>query len=658
LNNNGKYINISDELTFKQKKFETGRVKKTNENKNLNIIFKGIYSFEALYKTTEKNQKISLINEIYIQFLEEIIIDKHKIYKTNKYCFTEPGQHHIIAFLNIKKMESAELMFYNNSNLISINFSNQFFSTKLKNIYGIFKNCKNLTNVNFNNSTSYIINFSYAFQNCISLTSIDLSNIVTNKALNISYMFSNCLSLKSINLSGINAINIKDMSGLFYYCSSLTSIDFTSLKFLNVLNIKYMFAGCTLLSEVNLKFLQFSHLKDMSYIFKDCLKLTSIEMPDLVDENKIKKEGLFDGCEYFKKKYDVCIVGLWFGTNYGSLATYYALHQAVKHMGYSILMIDSPLAIFRKPNLDKCHPLTIGRRLYNISEPRGFNKLYEFNNYCEKFLAGSDQLWKPFISRPYKQFFFLDFVDDNKTKISYGTSFGEPYYGNEKEKIITRKNLKRFNSISVRDKLSLNITKKIFGLKNVVQVCDPTFICNFSDYEILINKSKLNISFEYILAYVLDPTEEIGYRLERLSIEKNITIIIILDENPNIWDKNKKNLFLKGIGNVYIAEKVDLNDFMWYYYHSKAVFTDSFHGSIFSIIFRKPFVTLLNVPRGGQRFFQLLVPLNLTYRLFEHPNCINDASYLYDKIDYRVPLKNLYKIKKFSYNWLVNALNQ
>ena len=367
---------------------------------------------------------------------------------------------------------------------------------------------------------------------------------------------------------------------------------------------------------------------------------------------------MFSGCESLKKKYDVCIIGLWFGTNYGSLATYYALHQAIKNMGYSILMIDNPLAPLRESILDKCHPITIGRAIYNISEQKPLDKLYEFNNICEKFLVGSDQLWKPFLSRPFKQIFFLDFVENNKKKISYGTSFGAPYDGNEEERIITKENLKRFNKISVRDKLSVNISKKIFNLTNVIQVCDPSFICDFSEYEKLIKRSKININFEYILAYILDPTEEKGHRLEKLSIDKNITVLIILDEHQRTWERNKKSLFLRGMGKILVQPMVDLNDFMWLYNHSKAVFTDSFHGTIFSIIFKKPFVTLRNILRGGERFYSLLDPINLRYRLFEHPSCINDRYELYDNINYTIPLNRLKEIIKFSYNWLKKALEK
>ena len=252
----------------------------------------------------------------------------------------------------------------------------------------------------------------------------------------------------------------------------------------------------------------------------------------------------------------------------------------------------------------------------------------------------------------------MDFVDNKIKKIAYATSFGAPYDGTELEKKITKENLKRFDGISVRDRLSFNITKEIFGIKNVVQVCDPSFICNFSEYERLAKKSKIDKNFEYILAYILDPTKEKGHRLEKLSIDRNITVLIILDERQQTWKRNKERLHLRGFGKIIVKEMVDLNDFMWYYNNTKAVFTDSFHGTIFSIIFKKPFITLINIARGEERFYSLLNPINLRYRLFQNVSCINDRYDLYDYIDYVIPYQKLNIIRNYSYNWLKNILKK
>ena len=649
---NEKIYNQENELNKNKTDFSNDLVYNSSNKKISNIS-----SFETLYITTKKNEKVILINKLYNIFIKEVIIGTIKINKTYEYVFPEPGEHHIITFLNMENINTTELMFCDINNLISINFEPSFFNQDIKSLHGMFKGCKNLKYINLNNNEySKIIDLSYTFFNCLSLIFLNCSSIVNNNTLDISYAFANCISLSSIDISSFDTINIKNMSGLFYNCSSLASINLSFFNTSHVLNMDYMFAGCSSLSIVNMSFLDFSNLINMRYMFKNCLQLTSVLLPNLEKKIDINKEKIFYGCNKINQtKYDICIVGSWFAYNYGCMSTYYALHQTIKNMGYSILMISSPRDFYGK-NLGKCHPVTIAKQLYNISTQKTLNKLHEFNNECKTFLVGSDQIWRPSISGYYKNFFFLNFVENNKKKISYSTSFGAPYNGTKLEKALTKKYLNRFNRISVRDRLTLNITKNIFGLKNVTQVCDPTFICNFSEYESLINKSRVNINYEYILAYVLDPTAEKGNRLEKLSLYKNITVIILLEENQYLWKKNKEKLHLSGKGKIFVKKNVDLNDFMWYYNHSKAVFTDSFHGTVFSIIFKKPFVTLRNIERGGERFSSLLEPIDLSYRLFESSSCINEQHELYDKIDYEIPYQKLKKIINFSYNWLTNAL--
>ena len=116
----------------------------------------------------------------------------------------------------------------------------------------------------------------------------------------------------------------------------------------------------------------------------------------------------------------------------------------------------------------------------------------------------------------------------------------------------------------MRDELSLNISKKLFDIKNVFQVCDPTFLCNISSYLIPANKAKIELSEKFILAYILDPNPEIGWRLEKLSIDKNIKVIIILDHESINLKRNKENLYLSGNGNIEMKYIVDLNEWLWY----------------------------------------------------------------------------------------------
>ena len=400
--------------------------------------------------------------------------------------------------------------------------------------------------------------------------------------------------------------------------------------------------------------------------------ISNITNPNFIFENSsnINKFSNFNNFQYShinsnitskeienSTRYDVCIVGLWYGRNYGGMLTYYALHETVKHMGYSVLMINDPLEP-QNITYNKLHPKNIIGYLYNISQTKKLDNLYELNKICKCFLVGSDQIWNLILSRPLKQFFFLGFVNDKIKKFSYAPSFGTHYIATLEEKIITKKNLVKFNGISVRDMLSIDILKNIFGIKNAVQVCDPTFLCNITDYLRLANKANINKSSEYILAYILDPKPEIGKRLEKLSIDKDIKVIILLDYPPEIWKQNKEKLVLTGKGKIEVKNTVNINEWLWYYYNSNAVITDSFHGTVFSIIFRKPFITLKNIKRGESRFPSLLRPLKLMGRLFNSPDSINNNYKLYDYINFSDTINELEKIKMNSHNWLKTQLNK
>ena len=393
------------------------------------------------------------------------------------------------------------------------------------------------------------------FQNCISLTSLDLPKFISPKLKNISSMFANCSSLKSFNIKYLNTIEVKDMSGLFYGCSSLTSIDLSNFKTSNVINMRLMFTNCSSLKSIKIEFFEINKENDLNYIFNNCSELNYIKLPNLKEKYLRKIYNMFIGCKkllsskIFINKYkhvklnDICIIGLWYGCNYGSMLTYYALHDVVKKLGYSILMINNPLGS-KGAIYDKKQPTGMVGPFYRISQKKELNNLYEFNMECKSFLIGSDQLWNIYLSRSLKQFYFLGFADNKTKKLSYGTSFGRKYKGTEQEKNLTKLNLERFDGISVRDELSVNILKEIFGIDNVVQVCDPTLLLNISDYLKLINKVGINYTDEYFLAYILDPNHEIINRLEQLSLDINKKVLILLDFSNAKKKQIKHDYFL------------------------------------------------------------------------------------------------------------------
>ena len=177
------------------------------------------------------------------------------------------------------------------------------------------------------------------------------------------------------------------MSGLFYGCSNLTSIDLTNFKTFSSINIEFMFAGCSSLKSINLEFLENKKIENFNNAFLNCSNLKSVTFPYLDEKLKNDIKKMFIGCNKFPLKKllsksnninDICIVGLWFGSNYGSMLTYYALHEVAKSFNYSILMIDDPLEPDNM-NYSNLHPKYMLNSLYRISEKNKLDNLIYMN---------------------------------------------------------------------------------------------------------------------------------------------------------------------------------------------------------------------------------------------------------------------------------------
>lgn len=372
--------------------------------------------------------------------------------------------------------------------------------------------------------------------------------------------------------------------------------------------------------------------------------------------NMLGKQPFAKAVEYsLNRKFDVGVIGLWFGLNYGSMATYYALHYVLTHMGLSVLMIENCL----KPqgaDANASHCRQVAEDYYDVSNQYRVADLSMLNNHCDTFIVGSDQLWNVGLSRPYGQTYFLGFAGESNKKIAYGTSFAKRYAGTEEEKLISGYNLRRFDHVSVRDQISEEECRNVFGIENVVQVCDPTFLCPMEGYEELAARADLKEEDPYILAYILDPNPEIGKQLEQLASLKKKKLYVILDEYKGAYERNIERLELSENSPVQVVPNIGLYEWIWYYKNASAVVTDSFHGTIFSIIFQKPFISLMNQRRGGQRFVSLLEPISLMDRLFETPDAICANERLLDAMDYTEANKKLDAIREKSRKWLENAL--
>ena len=275
-----------------------------------------------------------------------------------------------------------------------------------------------------------------------------------------------------------------------------------------------------------------------------------------------------------------------------------------------------------------------------------FEELKKLNNEFDTFIVGSDQVWRGIWNLDSKTHYFFDFVNDNKKKIAYAASFGVDYWEGTPELTEKIKPLiKRFDYISVREESGIDICKNTFGVDDAVCVLDPTLMISKEDYQPILDdwKDKSHLKKKYIAHMLLDDTEELKKE------SQNIANYLKADINY-IKGKYKKILWKK----YFSYNKVS----QWFTYLKDAelVITDSFHCTVFSIIFHKKFVVVANPMRGIARLETLLSKVGLEERFFTDIKDVMKSGILDKEIDYDEVEKKLAIHRKYSMDFLKKAL--
>ena len=133
----------------------------------------------------------------------------------------------------------------------------------------------NLLSINFNDNfnTSKVKDMSSMFEGSSFLTTLYLDDFNTNDVEKMNSMFRNCKALTNLDLSSFNTSKVTDMSDMFSYSSSLTNLDLSSFNTLNVTNMSWMFRDCNSLVKLNLNSFNTSNVTNMSIMFWGCLKI-------------------------------------------------------------------------------------------------------------------------------------------------------------------------------------------------------------------------------------------------------------------------------------------------------------------------------------------------------------------------------------------------
>nr|WP_312175877.1 polysaccharide pyruvyl transferase family protein [Moraxella sp. CTOTU46934] len=283
--------------------------------------------------------------------------------------------------------------------------------------------------------------------------------------------------------------------------------------------------------------------------------------------------------------------------------------------------------------------------IYSVNDLKGYFKEKKF----DAVVVGSDQVWRVAYS-PRIESFFLDFLDDNEKikKVAYSASFGIDNWQFNKEKTIEiQKLIHKFDAISVREVSAVGICNEFLNIE-VQHTLDPTLLLEPRDYlELLSISDKVSCNKGKIFTYVLDNDNKKKEAIEKIAKKMNKDICTNQPKN-----KVKNNLFIKNYES-YIYPSIE--NWIKSFYEADFIITDSFHGTVFSIIFNKPFISIVNNERGASRFESLLEQLGLASRMvYEISEISNDL--LFEEIDYHLVNKKLSKLKMKSIKYLENSL--
>lgn len=239
---------------------------------------------------------------------------------------------------------------------------------------------------------------------------------------------------------------------------------------------------------------------------------------------------------------------------------------------------NDPLFLKNKEERITQYHQFIERRLHNIVKVSGYTALAARGKEYDAVLVGSDQKWAPGFS--FGNMISLRFVPDDVRKISYATSLGVSEYPKYCWPT-SRKAWKRIDFLSVREQQGADIIKQVCGPDTPVQVVvDPTYLMTKTQWEELIPVEKKSEQ-KYVFCYFLGNDDTSKQIARQFADEKKLKLVSVLSkESYSPIDQTFADELV--IGNT-------PEDFINWIRGAEYVFTDSFHGTAFSVINEKQF---------------------------------------------------------------------
>lgn len=324
----------------------------------------------------------------------------------------------------------------------------------------------------------------------------------------------------------------------------------------------------------------------------------------------------------------IAIITLPLIANYGGILQNYALQTVLKRMGHTVETITLPWELqqpwWRKPlayskrSVDK---YVLRRRKMPVFYEQWYNRtlpilVHDMWNFVEEhihtrrvenfadisegeydaFVVGSDQIWRPMYSyRPITNA-YLDFAKDwkNTKRVAYAASFGtDQWEYSELQTCQCTALAALFDGISVREEAAVRLCRGHLHCE-AVHVLDPTMLLAAEDYVALLKDKKLEAPRGELLTYVLDETPEKARIIEKVATHYQYAI----------YRANSR--FEDWAAPLTERKQPPVEQWLKDFQDAKFVITDSFHATVFSILFGKPFIVIGNKARGLSRIDSLL----------------------------------------------------
>lgn len=325
--------------------------------------------------------------------------------------------------------------------------------------------------------------------------------------------------------------------------------------------------------------------------------------------------------------------------NYGGILQNYALQQALKKLGHEPVTIDYKQDIGLTTKIKSFAKRLIARYVLrkhikvkgwpSTNEAaviqqytRGFVEKYittteriklsdlaKFNDNFDAIIVGSDQVWRPrYLGKDIDEMFLKSFPN-SIPKIAYAASFGVDYWEfTDEQTRICKELAQHFKTISVREASGVSLCKKYLNV-DAVHVLDPTMLLDKEDYIKLIEQEKTPSPGKGIMIYVLDKSSEKDAIIQAVSQRLGLPTFSVMPKSSYANSTCIDDC-------IYPPITTWLRGFM----DADFVVTDSFHGTVFAIIFNKPFISIGNKVRGLDRFSSLLETFHLENRLISNVN--------------------------------------